>query len=184
MMKDLIHTNPFNNKVAPSEQTPYRPAIIAIAYFNEKKIKGTVLFTEDLINNCVVIDINLSGLKKNSKHGFHVHEVGDLSNHCTSACAHFNPYNKNHGGILSKERHVGDLGNLETDSTGSAIYQITDKLIKLRGSVANIIGRGLVIHEDCDDNGLGGHALSLTTGNSGARIACAIIGYSQKMFIK
>jgi len=156
--------------------------VIAIAYFDDKKIKGTVLFTEDLDNNSVIMDINLSGLKKNGSHGFHVHEAGDLSNHCDSACAHFNPFNKNHGGILSKERHVGDLGNLESDSNGNANYQITDKLIKLRGSKANIIGRCLVIHENCDDNGLGGHDDSLTTGHSGKRIACVVIGYSQKMF--
>ena len=156
--------------------------IIATAYFDDKKIKGTVLFTEDLLNNNVIIEINLSGLKKDWQHGFHIHEAGDLSNHCDSACAHFNPFNKKHGGLLSKERHVGDLGNLDTDSNGNANYQITDKVIKLRGSKANIIGRCLVIHADSDDNGLGGHDDSLTTGHSGKRIACAVIGYSQKMY--
>lgn len=156
--------------------------IIGIAYFDDKKIKGTVLFTEDFISDSVIIDISLIGLKKDWQHGFHIHEAGDLSNHCDSACAHFNPFNKKHGGLLSKERHVGDLGNLNTDSNGNANYQITDKVIKLRGSKANIIGRCLVIHADSDDNGLGGHDDSLTTGHSGKRIACTVIGYSQKMF--
>ena len=156
--------------------------VIAIAYFDDTKIKGTVLFRENLLNNSVIMDINLSGLKKNGLHGFHIHEAGDLSNHCDSACAHFNPFNKKHGGILSKERHVGDLGNLESDSNGNANYQIKDKLIKLRGMKTNIIGRCLVIHADSDDNGLGGHDDSLITGHAGKRIACAIIGYSQKMF--
>lgn len=154
--------------------------IQAIAFFNEKKIKGSVIFIEDLKKKDIIIDINLSGLKKNSLMGFHVHEAGDLSDGCMSACAHFNPYGKNHGGIDSKERHVGDLGNLVTDSEGNAKYSIRDKLIKLRGSKANIIGRGLVIHEGEDDCGLGGHDDSLTTGHSGGRLACAVIGYRKK----
>lgn len=156
--------------------------IKAIAVFDGKKIKGTVIFTEDLKNNCVNVDINIVGLKKNALHGFHVHESGDLTSHCESMCAHFNPYGKNHGCPGVKERHVGDLGNLQTDASGSAKYRIVDDFIKLRGSKANIIGRGLIIHADPDDCGLGGNEVSLTTGNSGKRIACAIIGYSQDNF--
>ena len=156
--------------------------IKAIAVFDGKKIKGTVIFTEDLKNNCVNIDINIVGLKKNALHGFHVHESGDLTNHCESMCAHFNPYGKNHGCPGAKERHVGDLGNLETDAYGSAKYRMVDDFIKLRGSKANIIGRGLIIHADPDDCGLGGDEASLKNGNAGKRIACAIIGYSQDNF--
>jgi Cu-Zn family superoxide dismutase len=156
--------------------------IKAIAVFDGKKIKGSVIFTEDLKNNCVNIDINIVGLKKNALHGFHVHESGDLTSHCESMCAHFNPYGKNHGCPGVKERHVGDLGNLQTDASGSAKYRINDDFIKLRGSKANIIGRGLIIHADPDDCGLGGDEASLKNGNAGKRIACAIIGYSQDNF--
>ena len=156
--------------------------IQAIAVFNDKKIKGTVLFTEDLKNDCVNIDIQLTGLKKNGYHGFHVHESGDLSDKCESMCAHFNPYGKTHGCPGLKIRHVGDLGNLETDTTGSAKYSIKDDVIKLRGSKANILGRGLIIHADKDDCGQGGDESSLKTGNAGKRIACAVIGYSKNNF--
>lgn len=156
--------------------------IKAIAVFDGKKIKGSVIFTEDLKNNCVNIDINVVGLKKNALHGFHVHESGDLTSHCESMCAHFNPYGKNHGCPGVKERHVGDLGNLQTDASGSAKYRINDDFIKLRGSKANIIGRGLIIHADPDDCGLGEDEASLKNGNAGKRIACAIIGYSQDNF--
>jgi Cu-Zn family superoxide dismutase len=94
-------------------------------------------------------------------------------------CAHFNPYGKKHGGIDSKERHVGDLGNLKTNEYGIANYRIIDNIIKLRGYTANIIGRGLIIHADEDDCGVGKVPDSLTTGHSGKRIACAIIGYAK-----
>ena len=57
-----------------------------------------------------------------------------------------------------------------------------DDMIKLRGTKCNIIGRGLIIHEDEDDCGHGGNAESLKTGNAGKRIACAVIGYSKENF--
>jgi Cu-Zn family superoxide dismutase len=156
--------------------------IIAIAVFNTDKIKGTVTFTENFKNNDIKIDVNIKGLNSNSLHGFHVHEAGDLTDKCTSMCAHFNPYNKNHGCPGQKERHVGDLGNLETDNKGTANYTFFDNFIKLRGTKANIIGRGLIIHADPDDCGKGNNADSLKTGNSGKRIACAVIGYSKENF--
>ena len=137
---------------------------------------------EDLKNNSVIIDIDVSGLKKNALHGFHVHESGDLTNHCESMCAHFNPYHKTHGCPGKKERHVGDLGNLHTDKYGCAKYSMSDSMIKLRGNKANIIGRGLIIHADPDDCGEGENEASLINGNAGKRIACAIIGYSQNNF--
>jgi Cu/Zn superoxide dismutase len=63
--------------------------IRAIAVFNTPKIKGKVLFTENITKNTVQIDIQLTGLKPGI-HGFHVHETGDLSQGCDSLCAHFN----------------------------------------------------------------------------------------------
>lgn len=161
-----------------------KKVIIGIAYFNDSKIKGTVYFSENLEKNIVDIDVNLSGLIPNSTHGFHIHEAGDLQDGCMSACAHFNPYNKNHGGIDSKDRHLGDLGNIHSNKNGIVNFKFSDKLIKLRGIKSNIIGRSLVIHEDEDDCGKTNHPLSLTTGNSGKRIACAVIGYSKLMFEK
>lgn len=157
--------------------------IYAIAVFNDD-IRGNVKFTEDLQNNVVIIDLNISGLKPNSLHGFHVHEAGDLTDKCTSMCAHFNPYGKTHGCPGMSERHVGDLGNIHTNSKGEAKYSFYDNSIKLRGTKCNIIGRGLIIHEDEDDCGQGGNAESLKTGNAGKRIACAVIGYSKENFNK
>ena len=157
--------------------------IIAIAVFDNDKIKGTVTFSENFKNNNIKIDVNIKGYKKNSLHGFHVHEAGDLTDNCTSMCAHFNPYNKNHGCPGEKDRHVGDLGNLETNNKGIANYTFYDNIIKLRGTKCNIIGRGLIIHEDEDDCGKGDNPDSLKTGNAGKRIACAVIGYSKENYV-
>ena len=153
--------------------------IKAIAVFTED-VKGSVKFTED--GNKIRIDVSITGLKPNSLHGFHVHESGDLTSQCESMCAHFNPFGKTHGCPGMSNRHVGDLGNLQPDTNGIAHYRMVDNLIKLRGSKANIIGRGLIIHADEDDCGKGGDEASLKNGNAGKRIACAIIGYSKNNF--
>ena len=154
-------------------------SIKAIAVFTGD-VKGNVKFSED--GDRIRIDVSITGLNPNSLHGFHVHEAGDLSDKCVSMCAHFNPYNMTHGCPGMKNRHVGDLGNLQTNNKGEAKYTFYDGQIKLRGTKANIIGRGLIIHEDPDDCGLGGNAESLKTGNAGKRITCAVIGYSKENF--
>jgi|UniRef100_A0A6C0E2L9 Cu-Zn family superoxide dismutase len=155
--------------------------IYAIAVFNDR-VNGYVKFSEDLTNNMVKIDLHLTGLTPNSLHGFHVHEAGDLSDKCTSMCAHFNPYGNTHGCPGMSKRHVGDLGNIKTNDNGDSIYTFYDNVIKLRGNKCNIIGRGLIIHEDEDDCGKGENAESLKTGNAGKRIACAVIGYSKENY--
>jgi Cu-Zn family superoxide dismutase len=157
--------------------------IVATTLFNHPHIKGTVEFEER--GTKVVIKGELKSTKyKNSSHGIHIHEAGDLSDNCMGACGHFNPYGKKHGGPTSKERHVGDLGNIRFDARGVAKFKMEDNLVKLRGTKANVLGRSLVIHEDMDDLGMGNHSDSLTTGHAGKRITCAVIGYSKRMCTK
>ena len=106
---------------------------------------------------------------------------------CDSMCDHFNPYNKTHGGghNPSTDRHVGDLGNIIANANGDVNMTMYDNYISIKnGHIANIIGRGLVIHEDEDDCGLGvGNKKkeSLITGNAGKRIACAVIGMANSL---
>lgn len=152
-------------------------SIFAVAVLENGPVRGYVLFNED--GSKVKITLNLSGLKPGRKHGFHVHTYGDLRQKCESACKHFNPFAKNHGGPESKERHVGDLGNVQADKNGKAVYSFYDSVIKLRGK-CSIIGRMIVIHADEDDLGHGKNAESLVTGNAGKRISCAVIGYANK----
>lgn len=172
--KNKYLNSKLNQKDKLSQSNNY---IKAIAFFNNEDIKGCVQF-EEVDNNQVLVKVNLQGFISNSIHGFHVHEYGDLSDGCNSMCAHFNPHNKEHGGREDIERHVGDLGNLEADDEGKVNIEFLDNFIKLRGDIENIIGRGLIIHEDKDDCGKGNYPDSKITGHSGKRIACSIIGYS------
>ena len=149
----------------------------AIAVFRGPIINGTIRFLE--LQDKVEMHIDLTGLTPNKYQGFHIHECGDLSDGCKSACAHYNPFNKNHGCRGMSERHVGDLGNIQADLFGNAKYTASDNVIRLSGDYS-IIGRSVVIHSETDDCGSLGTEESLKTGNSGERIACAVIGYAKK----
>ena len=82
---------------------------------------------------------------------------------------------KSHGAPHDEQRMVGDLGNITVDESGSAAIHIVDTQIQLIGP-HSIIGRSIVIYAGADDMGRGGHENSLTTGNTGPRIAAGIIG--------
>ncbi|KAL3186113.1 hypothetical protein MRX96_028237 [Rhipicephalus microplus] len=122
----------------------------------------------------VTVQGNISHLTP-GLHGFHVHEYGDLTDGCTSAGSHYNPFGKNHGAPYDQNRHIGDLGNIEADDSGSAVFGLTDGQLQLNGELS-IIGRSIVVHQDKDDLGRGNFSDSLTTGHSGSRIACCVIG--------
>lgn len=55
------------------------------------KSTGIVLFSQSSLGGLVAIDVNINGLKPNSKFGFHVHDKGDLSHGCASLGGHYNP---------------------------------------------------------------------------------------------
>ena len=114
-------------------------------------------------------------MKKNAKHGFHIHDFGDLTNGCITAGPHYNPTKQTHGGPSEEVRHIGDLGNIHSDENGDATYELQDEKIQLMGK-HSIIGRSCVVHADEDDLGKGNFMDSKTTGHSGSRIACGVIG--------
>ncbi|PRQ45917.1 putative superoxide dismutase [Rosa chinensis] len=116
----------------------------------------------------------ISGLSP-GLHGFHIHALGDTSNGCNSTGPHFNPLNKAHGAPSDKDRHAGDLGNVTAGPDGVAEVSVDDWQIPLSGP-HSILGRAVVVHADPDDLGKGGHELSKSTGNAGARVGCGIIG--------
>ena len=148
---------------------------VCIMENKEKGIRGIVNFVDN--GSTTKITAEFTGLPE-GKHGFHIHEFGDLSDGCNTAGPHFNPYEKTHGGPDDEERHVGDLGNLVADKEGKASLSYEDKLIKLSGPLS-VIGRSVVTHEKEDDLGRGNEKDSKTTGASGSRIACGIIGLAK-----
>jgi Cu-Zn family superoxide dismutase len=147
----------------------------AVAVFTGK-VTGEVTF-HDEEDGCRIV-ASFSALPA-GKHGFHIHEYGDLSDGCTSSCAHFNPFGKKHGGLHSEERHAGDLGNISsTDGTAKGV--LVDSVLSLDfKNPTCIIGRMVIVHADEDDLGLGGNDDSLKTGNAGKRLACGVVGLTK-----
>lgn len=133
------------------------------------KAVGQVDFT--VVEGGVLIVADFDGLSP-GKHGFHIHEFGDCSApDASSAGGHFNPMKQKHGAPNDKERHVGDMGNLEADADGHAHYERIDTVIKLSGE-SNVIGRAVIVHEKEDD-------FSQPVGNAGTRLACGVIVASE-----
>ena len=53
-------------------------------------VKGVVYIRQNKGEEEAVFTVSVKGLSP-GKHGFHVHEKGDLSNNCKGAGGHFNP---------------------------------------------------------------------------------------------
>ncbi|XP_044982384.1 superoxide dismutase [Cu-Zn] 2-like isoform X1 [Hordeum vulgare subsp. vulgare] len=136
----------------------------------DSAVAGALHFVQDPSSGYTEVRGRVSGLAP-GLHGFHIHAFGDTTNGCNSTGPHFNPLNKSHGAPVDDERHVGDLGNIQANKDGVAEIFIKDLQISLRGP-HSILGRAVVVHADSDDLGKGGHELSKSTGNAGARIGC------------
>ena len=159
-------TQVFNSESKDSKQG------VAVLYPEDSQVSGVVRFQP--VTDGLLISYQIKGLT-DGKHGFHIHEYGDLTDGCTSACAHFNPDGATHGGLETKIRHFGDLGNIVSTNGLSKGYLFL-KNGCLDGSKYSILGRMIIVHADPDDLGKGGDEESLKTGNAGKRLACGVIG--------
>ena len=152
------------------EEDQYVEGVAVFGHNSSSGVKGFVVFEPR--DDHVKITVELKGLKSSSLHGFHIHQAGDLRKGCDSCCAHYNPTEESHGDINDEHSHSGDLGNIKTNEAGECNMILrTRKFI-----VEEIIGRSVVVHENPDDLGKTDHKDSKTTGNSGKRIACSVIG--------
>lgn len=146
-------------------------AVCVLTGTEGNKVHGTITFTQQA--DGVLIEAHLMGLPASSKHGFHIHEFGDVSSKDgTAAGGHFNPGGHAHGAPDGDARHVGDLGNIESDANGHAMYKRLDKSVELNGPHC-VLGRGVIVHAAVDD------LTTQPTGNAGARIAQGVIGVAK-----
>ena len=165
---------------APSSgpSTPF----LALATMTNGSLSGTVAFSSASADGPVTITVNLRGFPAGSDglKGFHIHanvldKSAPLDSLCMAAGSHFNPFGRNHSCPGVAEGHAGDLGSIQVVG-GAVSHTITSSAISLApGAATSVLLRALIVHADVDDCGKGGVPASLTTGNSGARILCAVI---------
>jgi Cu-Zn family superoxide dismutase len=149
-------------------------AVCVLQPVGNSGVSGVVHFI--LRGNRVEIVGKVSGLRP-GKHGFHVHQFGDLRSmrDGESAGGHFDPGTKHHHGAPdAHDRHEGDLGNIEANARGVAIINETDSIVRLNGQ-HSILGRSLVVHADPD-------RFIQPTGGAGARVAVGVIGAANPKF--
>lgn len=145
-------------------------AICVVTPTEGHDVKGVVTFTQTDAGVLIVADIE--GLTE-GKHGFHIHEWGDISKpDGTSAGGHFNPGGADHAGPEDSARHAGDLGNIVADENGNAHYEELNDLVSFSGQ-NSILGRSIIIHVGEDD------LESQPTGDAGGRVAAGVIGVAK-----
>jgi Cu/Zn superoxide dismutase len=127
-----------------SNNYDYHRKGIVYLYTTESSYKDKIKIKTNMLIMLKNIDVKYGLLN-----GFHIHECGDITDGCTSACAHYNPDQSDHGSMTSKNRHAGDLGNVKIDETGFSVLELKDVPVKIK----DIVGRSIVLHEAEDDLG-------------------------------
>lgn len=121
----------------------------------------------------VRVRVEAAGLAPGA-YGAHLHSTGRCDAPAfASAGPHWNPTMREHGQDNPKGAHLGDLPNLMvgTDGRGTFEYSVPGASLS-RGAnpLLDADGAALVIHAQADDY------RTDPSGNSGARIACGVIG--------
>ena len=129
---------------------------------------GNVSFTA--LEHGVRVKGEVRGLPPGTEHGFHIHEKGDCGDNGNASGGHFNPAGGVHGKFAAPGSHAGELPSLMAGADGTARFSVEVHSISLAdGAANNVVGRALVVHRDRDD------FTTQPAGNSGPRIACAVI---------
>jgi Cu-Zn family superoxide dismutase len=156
---------------APAEVPPPPPAnaMAKLAPTQGQTASGDLTLTPE--GDSVRLTGTLQGLPPNGEFGFHIHENGDCSApDASSAGAHFNPANAQHGNPRGEMHHAGDMLNVKSDAQGSAqVDAVATRVSLAAGQPNGVLGKAIVLHEKADDYA------TQPAGDSGARIACGVI---------
>jgi superoxide dismutase, Cu-Zn family len=120
----------------------------------------------------VRVRIETEGLAPGT-YAVHIHRTGRCdAPSFESAGAHWNPTGQQHGFRNPSGRHRGDLPNLRVRADGRGELGFTIRAAPLRGENGILDGDGaaMMIHAQADDY------RTDPSGNSGARIACGVLG--------
>jgi Cu-Zn family superoxide dismutase len=162
----------FGYREDPTVQKRYRRAIARIIGGPlAPAIRGTVTFTD--VQGGTQVSVVVYGLPpyrpasdgnpQIGPHGFHIHEngscsIGNKADPFSAAGSHWNPTNQPHG------NHAGDFPVLFSNNGYTRMIFFTNKF-----TVADIIGKSVIIHESPDDY------KTQPAGGSGKKLACGVI---------
>ncbi|MFG0333113.1 MAG: superoxide dismutase family protein [Maioricimonas sp. JB049] len=144
-----------------------KEAVAVLVPMRGEEVWGTIVLKQEA--DGVRVTGNVHNLEP-GKHGFHIHEFGDLRDPSgLSAGGHYDPDGHKHGGPDDEERHAGDLGNITADAKGNSKVDILARDLKLHF----VIGRSIVVHAKADD------LKSQPSGDAGPRVAIGVIGFAE-----
>jgi Cu-Zn family superoxide dismutase len=136
---------------------------------------GWVRLVEDA-TGVVHVNVKVEGLAPGN-HGIHIHAIGACSPTFAAAGPHYNPLGFQHGLLNPFGAHAGDLPNLIVNEDGIGRLDTTTQGVTISGGPTTLfdqtpgaVGSAFIIHANEDDQ-----ATDATNGNSGARVACAVI---------
>ena len=116
----------------------------------------------------VTLRIDAAGVPA-GQHGVHVHATGRCDPPgFTSAGPHWNPGERKHGHRNPAGFHMGDLGNLGVGADGKLVAGLLVPQATV-DALRDADGAALVLHAKADDE------VTDPSGNSGDRIACAVL---------
>lgn len=119
----------------------------------------------------VQVQLAATGLPAGT-HGAHFHEAGLCDAPAfTTAGGHLNPTGRQHGLRNPAGPHLGDLPNLVVgaDGRGTLETTIVGSLTPGQAPIFDANGTAFIVHAAADDQ------VTDPSGNSGARIACAVV---------
>lgn len=123
-------------------------------------LKATVKFYQ--LPQVVLVDVVATGLPGENAggfFGFHIHEGGSCTpEDFSDTLGHYNPKGTPH------PEHAGDMPPLLSRKGDANMAFLTDRF-----SVADILGKTVVIHSKSDD------FMTQPAGNAGQKIACGVI---------
>jgi Cu-Zn family superoxide dismutase len=132
---------------------------------------GTASVREEQGATVLTVDVNRMPA---GTYGMHVHAAGKCEGPAfESAGPHWNPQSKQHGTQNPQGPHAGDLENLTIGQNGAGGATLTLSGTELRSGQSPMLdadGAALMIHAKADDY------RTDPSGNSGDRIACAVLG--------
>jgi superoxide dismutase, Cu-Zn family len=143
--------------------------VSAVVRDSSGRVLGNLTVTERRFG--LAITGTLTGLPPGS-HGVHLHQTGRCEPTFEAAGPHWNPDGRQHGLDNPAGPHRGDLDNVTADAGGTVLFDLRTRTGRLRGDtgILDSDGAAIVVHAAADDY------KTDPSGNSGARIACGVLG--------